>query len=54
MKPSNCLALLCIVLIFSVTGCVAGLQTQSSPTDVETATSGVVLTLKTSKSTYVL
>lgn len=52
MKPVNCLTLLFIVLIFSVAGCVAGLQTRSLPTDVEAATSSVVLTLKTSKSTY--
>ena len=53
MKPAtNCLTLLFIALIFSVAGCVAGLKTQSLPTDVETAASGVVLTLKTSKSTY--
>lgn len=52
MKPSNCLTLLCIVLIFSLTGCLAGLQTQSSPTDVATATSGVTLSLKTPTSAY--
>ena len=52
MKPSNTLILLCIVLIFSLTGCLAGLQTPSSPTDVATATSGVTLSLKTPTSTY--
>ena len=52
MKPSNCLALLCIVLILSVMGCITSLQTQSLPTDVVTATSGVTLSLKTSTSTY--
>ncbi len=52
MKPSNCLALLCIVLILSVMGCITSLQTPSSPTDVATAVSGVTLSLKTSTSTY--
>lgn len=52
MKLSNSFILLCIVLIFSVTGCLAGLQTQSLPTDVAAATSGVMLALKTSTSTY--
>ena len=52
MKSSNCLTLLCIVLIFSGAGCITSLQTQSLPSDVTTATSGVILSLKTSKSTY--
>lgn len=52
MKPSNCLILLCIVLILSVMGCITSLQTQSLPTDVATATSGVTLSLKTPKLTY--
>ena len=52
MKPSNCLILLCLPLIFCVTGCLTSLQTHSLPTDVATATSGVTLSLKTSGSTY--
>ena len=41
-----------LLLSFSVIGCVAGLQKQSSPTDVKTATSGVMLTLSTPEATY--
>lgn len=52
MKPSNCLILLCLLLIFCVTGCLTSLQTHSLPTDVATATSGVTLSLKTSGATY--
>ena len=52
MKSPNTFILLCIVLIFSLTGCLAGLQTPSAPTDVATAASGVTLSLKTSTSTY--
>ena len=52
MKSFNSSTLLCILLIFSLTGCITSLQTQSIPTDVAAATSGVTLTLKTSKSTY--
>ena len=52
MKPSNCLTLLCIGLILSVMGCITSLQTQSLPTDVATATSGVTLSLKTPMSAY--
>ncbi|MXV75579.1 hypothetical protein F4Z99_15070 [Candidatus Poribacteria bacterium] len=44
--------LLYLLLTFSMTGCVAGLQTQSSPTDVTTATSGVILTLSTPEAIY--
>jgi len=44
--------LLYLLLSFSVIGCVAGLQKQSSPTDVTTATSGVILTLSTPEATY--
>ena len=52
MKTSKSLVLLHIFLIFSMAGCVAGLQKQSSPTDVTTATSGVMLTLSTPEATY--
>ena len=52
MKTFKYLALPCLLLIFSVAGCITSLQTQSLPTDAATATSGVVLSLKTSKSTY--
>ena len=41
-----------LLLSFSVIGCIAGLQKQSSPTDVTTATSGVMLTLSTPETTY--
>ena len=44
--------LLYLLLSFSVIGCVAGLQKQSSPTDVTKATSGVILTLSTPEATY--
>lgn len=44
--------LLYLLLIFSMTGCLTSLQTQSSPTDVTTATSAVIFTLSTAKSTY--
>ena len=44
--------LLYLLLIFSMTGCLTSVQTQSSPTDVTTATSAVIFTLSTSKSTY--
>lgn len=44
--------LLYLLLSFSVIGCVAGLQKQSSPTDVTTATSEVMLTLSTPEATY--
>ncbi len=52
MKTFKNLALSYLLLIFSTAGCITSLQTQSSPTDVATATSGVILSLKTSKSTY--
>ena len=41
-----------LFLALSMVGCIAGLQTQSSPTDAVTATSGMVLSLSTSKSVY--
>ncbi len=41
-----------LLLVLSMTGCIAGLQTQSSPTDAVTATSGMVLSLSTPKATY--
>ena len=44
--------LLYLLLTFSMVGCVAGLQKQSSPTDVTTATSEVMLTLSTPEATY--
>lgn len=45
--------LLYLLLSFSVIGCITSLQTQSSPTDVTTATSEVIFTLSTPKSTYI-
>ena len=44
--------LLYLLLSFSVIGCITSLQTQSSPTDITTATSGVMLTLSTPETTY--
>ena len=41
-----------LLLIFSMTGCLTSLQTQSSPTDVTTATSAVIFTLSTPEATY--
>ena len=52
MKSSNCLILLCLLLIFSMAGCITSLQTQSSATDVATAASGVTFSLKTSTLIY--
>ena len=45
--------LLYLLLSFSVIGCAAGLQKQSSPTDITTATSGVICSLSTPKEAYV-
>jgi hypothetical protein len=45
--------LLYLLLSFSVIGCIAGLQKQSSPIDVTTATSGVIFSLSTPKEAYV-
>ena len=44
--------LLSLFLSFSVIGCISSLQMQSSPTDATTATSEVILSLSTSKTTY--
>ena len=52
MKTSKSLVLLHIFLIFSMVGCIPSLQTQSSPTDITTATSGAMLTLSTPEATY--
>ena len=52
MQTFKALFLLCLFLIFSMAGCIASLQTQSSPPDVETATSEVVISLSTSKAAY--
>ena len=42
-----------LLLTFSIIGCISSLQTQPSPSDVTTATSEVVFTLLTPKSTYI-
>lgn len=42
-----------LLLIFSMIGCIPSLQTQPSPSDVTTATSEVIFTLSTPKSTYI-
>ena len=52
MKTFKNLAFLYLFLIFSVTGCITSLQTQSSPKNVETATSEIVISLSTPKATY--
>ena len=52
MQTFKALFLLCLFLIFSMAGCIASLQTQSSPPNVETATSEVVISLSTSKASY--
>lgn len=52
MQAFKGLLLLYLFLIFSVVGCVSSLQTQPSPTDVETATSEVAISLTTSKIAY--
>lgn len=52
MKTFKNLMLPYLLLIFSTTGCLTSLQTQSSPTDVTTATSEIIFTLSTPKSTY--
>ena len=52
MQTFKVLFLLCLFLIFSMAGCIASLQTQSSPPDVETATSEVVISLSTSKAAH--
>lgn len=45
--------LLYLLLTFSMMGCITSLQTQSAPTDVTTATSGVIFSLSTPKEAYV-
>lgn len=52
MKPFKYLVLPYLFLVLSMAGCIAGLQTQSSPTDAVTTTSGMVLSLSTPKATY--
>lgn len=52
MKAFKNLILLSLFPIFSLVGCITGLQTQSSPTDATTATSETVLFLSTPKTTY--
>lgn len=52
MTTFKCLAFPCLLLIFSTTGCLTSLQRHSSPADVMTATSGVVLSLTTPRLTY--
>lgn len=52
MKAFKNLILLFLFPVFSTVGCIAGLQTQPSPTDAITATSGTVLFLSAPKTTY--
>ena len=52
MKTFKNTILLYLLLSFSVIGCITSLQKQSSPTDVTTATSEVIFSLSTPKSTY--
>ncbi len=42
-----------LLLTLSMIGCITSLQTQSAPSDVTTATSEVIFTLSTPKSTYI-
>ena len=42
-----------LLLTFSMIGCITSLQTQSAPTDVTAASSEVIFTLSTPKSTYI-
>ena len=53
MKTLKSLMLPYLLLIFSMIGCISSLQTQPSPSDVTTATSEVIFTLSTPKSTYI-
>lgn len=52
MKAFKNLIPLYLLFILSLTSCITGLQTQSSPTDAATATSGVVFSLSTPEATY--
>ena len=52
MRTFKNLGMFYLFLIFSMVGCIAGLQTQSMPTDVTTATSGVIFSLSTPKDAY--
>ena len=52
MKTFKNTILLYLFFSFSAVGCITSLQKQSSPTDVTTATSEVIFSLSTSKSTY--
>ena len=52
MKIFKYLAFPCLLLTLSTAGCIRNLQRQSSPADVTTATSGVVLSLTTARLTY--
>lgn len=52
MNTFKCLAFPCLLLIFSTIGCLTSLQRHSSPADVTTATSGVVLSLTSPRLTY--
>ena len=53
MRTFKRLTLLYLFLIFSTAGCITSLQTQSSPTDITTATSGVIFSISTPKEAYV-
>ena len=53
MKTLKYLTLPYLLLTFSMIGCITSLQTQPSPSDVTTATSEVIFTLSTPKSTYI-
>ena len=52
MRTFKNTSLFYLLLTFSMMGCITSLQTQSAPTDVTTATSGVMLTLSTPEATY--
>ena len=52
MKPFKYLALPCLLLVLSTTGCLTSLQRHFAPADVTTVTSGVVLSLTSPRLTY--
>ena len=52
MKAFKNLTFSYLFLALSMVGCIAGLQTQSLPTDAATATAGVTLSLSTPEATY--
>ena len=52
MKTFKNITLFYLLLSFSVVGCITSLSTQSSPTDITTAASRIMLTLSTPEACY--